>query len=109
MRTELIISETEPRGDLTESITQALTKDGEHVVHRDDSGRKLIAHVSHGVIVEWRAFDKDGSEVATIVIRQPSQNPKTATTTHIANLRRARWAIVCACYESGDFCWWQPY
>jgi hypothetical protein len=96
MRTELIISEAEPRGDLRESIAQALTEDGEHVLYHDRGGRKLIAQVSNGAIVNWTAFDKDGSEVATVVVRQPERSP-------------ARWAIVCACFESGDFCWWQPY
>ncbi|MEJ7740443.1 MAG: hypothetical protein WKF97_23745 [Chitinophagaceae bacterium] len=100
----MIISETEPRGDLTDALAQALKlkKNGEHVVH-EDNGRKLIANVSNGVIVDWTAFDKDGSEVATVVVRQPAQNPR------ILVPRGARWAIVCACFASGDICWWQPY
>jgi hypothetical protein len=27
----------------------------------------------------------------------------------LAAASRARWAIVCACFESGDFCWWERY
>jgi hypothetical protein len=105
MKTELVISEREPRGDLTESVARALREDGEYVAHQDDRGRKLVAHVSNGAIVEWAAFDEDGREVTTVVVRQPDQNPPA----EIAARAGTRWAIVCACYESGDFCWWQPY
>ena len=109
MKIQHVVTEKGPRGDLSDSIRQVLDKNGEHVVYEDDDGRKLIAHVSDGIVVQWSAFDRDQSEVATVVIRQPSQNPPGEGATNEQALRRARWAIVCACYESGDFCWWQPY
>jgi hypothetical protein len=110
MKTEIVISETEPRGDLTESIARVLGDDGEHVVY-DDKRRKLVANVSNSKVVEWAAFDEDGSEVTTVVIRQPAQTAKIVEISPGASrdARRARWAIVCACFESGDRCWWQPY
>ncbi|GAA1772511.1 hypothetical protein GCM10009712_20670 [Pseudarthrobacter sulfonivorans] len=104
MKANLIITESEPRGDLTENVQQALQEDGEHVVYDDGTGRRLVAHVSNGRVVEWKAFDSNGGEVATIEIRQP---PTSAGGN--ASMARARWAIVCACFESGDFCWWEPY
>src|SRR5215218_3987821 len=107
VRTELIVCETKPRIDLSESIARALRKDGEHVVHQDDSGRQLVAHVSNGAIVDWTALDEDRSEVATVDVRQPFPLPETAVNTpetavNTPSARRpVRWAIVCACYESG--------
>lgn len=110
MRTETVISEGRSRGDLSEPLSQVIGKDGEHVVFDGGDGRQLLAEVSAGRVVNWRAMEPDGREVATVVIRQPDSSPGPSTSqTELATARRARWAIVCACFESGDFCWWQPY
>jgi hypothetical protein len=34
MRTEIVISETQPRGDLSEGLSQLLARDGEHVAYK---------------------------------------------------------------------------
>jgi hypothetical protein len=108
MRNEIIISEAGPRGNLAENLAGVIDKDGDHVVF--DDGRRLVATVLNRSVVDWTAMEEDGSEVATVVFRHPGQtSPEAALDDAPAANRRARWAIVCACYEFGDRCWWEPY
>ncbi|MDH6516196.1 hypothetical protein M2163_006822 [Streptomyces sp. SAI-135] len=104
IESKLTLVERRPRGNLAEKLSRISKEDGEHVVFEDD-GRKLVVEVVQGRAVDWKAYDVDGSEVATVVVRQPSGGPPGV----VAAMPGARWAIVCACFASGDFCWWQPY
>ena len=76
-------------------------KEGENIVHKEADGRKLIAHVSKGLIEQWSAVDKGGNSVPSVVIQKPGGSPNGQKVA-----ARARYYIVCACFESGDFCWW---
>jgi hypothetical protein len=95
-----IIKEKNPK--LPELSVRGL-KEGTNTVHKEPDGRKLVAHVNQGVIAQWTAVDKDGSSVPSVVIQKP---PKSLDQEKAELAARARYFIVCACFESGDLCWW---
>jgi len=98
MRVHTVLSERRPRGELSAGRHRR-HDDGEHLVEELPDGRRLLVVNSGGAAVRWRAFDVDGREVTTVVIREPSG---------IGDRVPGRWALVCACFAAGDVSWWQP-
>ena len=103
MKQQTVVSEAYGTGDLSEKIKPEKFVEGENVIFQDADGQKLIAIVHKGVISEWVARDGDGTEVPTVAIRQPAVEPKRIG----PKPNRAKgFYKVCACYASGDRCWW---
>jgi hypothetical protein len=103
METQTIVIERHGTGDLTEKFKHEKLVDGENVIYQDASGKKLVALVSKGVVSDWIALDEDGTEAPTVTIRQPAVEP---TIKGPKPNRPKAFFKVCACYATGDRCWW---
>lgn len=105
MRQETVISEAYETGDLSDFFKSAKFVEGENLVFRDSEIGTLVAIFSNGVIKDWIAYDKAGTEVPTVVIRQPAPRPKTKSKS--SKIKYAGVCHrVCACFPEGDRCWW---
>ena len=83
-------------------------KDGENVLFEEDGLGKLVALVSKGEVKEWRAFDSEGNEVPTVLIRQPGCQESSTGTGKSVRKRRGKTCVkICACYPKGNRCWWE--
>ncbi len=106
MKQETVISEACATGDLASLLKSKKLVDGENIIFQDLDNGKLVAVVSKGVIKEWLAFDQDGGEVPTVVIRQPCEKAEAKGSK--AKRRGYRTCVkICACFPRGDRCWWE--
>ncbi|HJV90338.1 MAG TPA: hypothetical protein VJ623_08550 [Holophagaceae bacterium] len=104
MRQDTIISETRPTADLK---APGALKEGDNVMFKEAGTGSLVAVVKKGTIEGWRAFDAKGVEVPTVLIRQPEPEVKGALK---ARRRRGKTIVrICACFPTGDRCWWESW
>lgn len=104
MRRDTLISEAAPTGTL---VKPPRFREGENLLFQEPEVGRLVAEVARGALLRYRAFDAKGREVPTVLIREPEPE---APAKPGARRRRGKTIVrICACFPTGDRCWWESW